>query len=131
MNFNPLKKQNVIWFKITCKLALKKIRLGVLSLFDPFGCGKNLRVLQEKLDALRVQTEHSPTKYQCFEQIPRTLLHNSVFYFISPWNFFLRLIHNIQELFPKFGHVFSWFVIFKVLNEFLAIKKSKMLYNSK
>lgn len=48
----------------------------------PTGCRKNLRVLRGKMDALRVQTRHSPMKYQGLERKPCTSTCSSFFYII-------------------------------------------------
>lgn len=39
------------------------MKFGMVSLYDPIDCGKKLEELWNFFDALRVQTEYSPTNY--------------------------------------------------------------------
>ena len=61
------------------KWTLKRLKLGMVSLFHPHSMCKKKRGSWQKLDALRVQTGQSVSKYQGFGRILISYIGNSKF----------------------------------------------------
>ena len=91
--FNPFRSSfaifhafhDLFWAKMTLKLKsiANELRngwkLAWYHIFTHIACAKKLRGLREKLDALRVQTGQSPSKYQGFGR--KLVYYKGILYF--------------------------------------------------
>src|SRR3954469_3144126 len=85
-------------------------------------CVQKLRGLRQKLDALRVQTGPSLSKYKGFRRKP--ICYKDIFSkLISTQDFFLHSICTIQSHILKFQLFLTSFAIFHAFNDFLTILK--------
>lgn len=102
-----------------------------MSELDPYRVWQNIEsVTAKKIDALHVQTEHTPAKCQRFEQKQSSYTDISIFlhdlnFKLVPW-----LIHTVGIPVLKFGHFLSQFATFEALPNLLATKKGRTLFGS-
>ena len=84
-------------------------------------CAKNLRGVRQKLDALRVQTGPSPSKYDGFRR--KLICYKGILFFKTYFNsrIFLHSIYTIQSHILKFQPFISSFAIFHAFNDLLAL----------
>ena len=87
-------------------------------LITHIACAKKLRGLRQKLDALRVQTGPSPSKYKGFGR--KLICFKGISFFETYFNFrlFVHSICNIQNRILKFQPFLTSFVLLFNLNYF-------------
>src|SRR3954447_25626306 len=80
-------------------------------------CVQKLRGLRQKLDALRVQTGPSLSKYEGFRR--KLICFNGISFFLTYFNsrIFLHPICNIQSHILKFQPFLTSFAIFHAYND--------------
>ena len=90
--------------------------------FTHIACAKKLRGLRQKLDALRVQTGPSHSKYQGFGRKP--VCYKGISFFLTYLNstLFVQSICTIQSHILKFQPFLTSFAIFHTFNDFFWAK---------
>ena len=89
--------------------------------FTHIACAKKLRGLRQKLDALRVQTGPSPSKYQGFGR--KLIWYKGISFFLTYFNskLFVHSICTIQSQILKFQPFLTSFAIFHAFNDFFEL----------
>ena len=89
--------------------------------FTHIACAKKLRGLRQKLDALRVQTGPSPSKYQGFGRKP--ICYKGISFFLTYFNsrLFVHSICTIQSHILKFQPFLTSFAVFHAFNDFFEL----------
>ena len=89
--------------------------------FNHIACAKILRGLRQKLDALRVQTGPSPSKYEGFGR--KLFCYEGISFFETSLNsrLFVHSICSIQSHILKFQPFLTSFAIFHAFNDFFAL----------
>ena len=87
--------------------------------FTHIACAKKLRGLRQKLDALRVQTGPSPSKYEGFGR--KLICYKGISFFETYFNsrLFVHSTCSIQSYILKFQSFITSFAIFHAFNDFL------------
>ena len=94
--------------------------------FTHIECAKNLRALRQKVDALRVQTGPSPSKY---EGLGRKLIYYKGLSFFETYlnsRLFVYSICCIKSHNLKFQPFLTSFAIFHAFNDFFALNKPEI-----
>ena len=99
--------------KITTQSTLERLKLGMVSSFQPHGMCKKSRGLQQKLDTLHVQTGQSLSEYQDFGRQFICYMHgNFILLNLFEIQTFLRSVCTIQSEVIIFQHVLTSFALF-------------------
>ena len=90
--------------------------------FTHIACATKLRGLRQKLDALRVQTGPSPSKYEGFRR--KLICCKGISFFETYLNsrLFVHSIFTIQSHILKFQHFLTSFAIFHAFNDLFWAK---------
>ena len=107
--------------KSTTNELWKSWNLAWYHHFTHIACGKKLRGLRQKLDALRVQTGPSHSKYQGFGR--KLVCYKGILFFLTSFNsrIFVHSICTIQSHILKFQPFLISFAIFHAFNDFFEL----------
>src|SRR3954467_12953290 len=103
-------------------MTQKRLKLGMISSFDPHNMCTKLRGLRQKLDALRVKTGPSLSKYEGFRR--KHMCFKGISFFQTYFNsrLFLHPTCNIQIHILKFQPFLTSFDIFHAFNDLFSAK---------
>src|SRR3954466_6425791 len=106
----------------TTKKLRKSSNLAWYHHLTHTACVQKLRGLWQKLDALRVQTGPSLSKYKGFTR--KLIYYKDISFFLAYFNsrVFLHLTCNIQSHILKFQPFLTSFDIFHALNDLFSAK---------
>ena len=95
----------------------KRLKLGMVSSFDPHNMCAKVTRLRQKLDALRVQTGPSLSKYKGFRR--KLICNKDISFFWAYFNsrLFLHPTCNIQSQILKIQPFLTTFAIFHAFND--------------
>ena len=113
MNLKLKSSTNELW---------KGWKLAWYHHFTHIACAKKLRGLRQKLDALRVQTEQSLSKYQGFGR--KLICYKGIPFFLTYFNswLFVRSTCTIQSHIINFQPFLTSFAIFHACIDFFWAK---------
>ena len=97
--------------------TMKRLKLGMVSSFHPHSMCTKLRGLRQKLDALRVQTRPSPSKYNSFRR--KLTCYKGISFLKTYLNsrLFVYSICTIHGHILKFTPFVTSFAIFQAFND--------------
>ena len=94
--------------------------------FTHIACAKNLRGLRQKHDALRVQIEPSPSKYESFER--KLICYKGISFYWTNFDsrLFVHSICTIQSHILIFQPFLTSFTIFHIFTDLFSAKWPKI-----